>query len=345
MSAYTLLAVFFYLHSSCYYFPMNTITPPRLQKGDNVGVCSPSGTIDHKRELFERAKIGFEKATGLSVVVAPNAYAKQYYSAGTAQERLNDFHSLIANPEIKAVLFSAGGDTASDLVEHLDYDLIRNNPKIISGISDATTLLSPITAKTGLITFLGLEILDYADHGMEYETQSIQDMWFNGSAREIQANPNWKELRDNNTRYTGWQTIREGGAEGVLFGGNSESFIQLLDTPYELRPQKGMLFFETYKQPKKQIHKTLMQLKLRGVLEDISGMIIGYCSESDKEDVVGNEQPLKETVLEVTDGYSFPIMQIGEIGHFVENFMQPIGARTKMDASALRFETLENVTN
>jgi muramoyltetrapeptide carboxypeptidase len=323
---------------------MNTIKPPRLYKGDKVGVCSPSGTIAHKRELFERAKAGFEKATGLSVVLAPNAYSKHYYSAGTTQERLDDFHGLIADPEIKAVLFSAGGDTASDLVERLDYDLITKNPKIISGISDATTLLSPITAKTGLLTFLGLEILDYADYPMEYETQSIIDTWFDGSAREMIANPNWKELRDTYTTYTTWQTIRAGSAEGVLVGGNSESFIQLLDTPYEFRSPNALLFFETYKQPKKQVHKTLMQLKLRGTLEDISGLIVGYCLESDKQEVVGNDQPIKETILEVTDGYTFPIMQIGEIGHCVENFMQPIGARAKMDATTLRFEILENVT-
>lgn len=323
---------------------MNTIKPPKLHPGDVVGVCSPSGTIDHKRELFERAKAGFEKATGLSVVVAPHAYAKHYYSAGTPQERLDDFHSLITDPEIKAVLFSAGGDTASDLVEHLDYDLIQNNPKIISGISDATTLLSPITAKTGLVTFLGLEILDYADHKMEYETQSIKDLWFDGSAREIIPNSSWKELKGNRTAYTSWQTIREGAAEGIFVGGNSESFIQLLDTSYEFRPPNAILFFETYKQPKKQIHKTLMQLKLRGALEDISGLVTGYCCESEKEEVVGNEQPLLETVLEVTKGYTFPIMQIGEIGHFVENYIQPLGARVKMDATNLRFEITENVT-
>lgn len=323
---------------------MNTMKPPKLQKGDKVGICSPSGTIDHKKELFERAKANFEKATRLSVVTASNAYAKHYYSAGAPQERIDDFHSLIADPEIKAVLFSAGGDTASDLVEHLDYDLIRNNPKIISGISDATTLLSPITAKTGLITFLGLEILDYADHDMDYETKSIMNMWFDGDAHEVQANPNWKELKENHTTYQGWQTIREGIAEGALVGGNSESFIQLLDTPYELRIPNSLLFFETYKQPKKQIHKTLMQLKLRGMLEDISGLIVGYCSEADKQEVVGNEQPLKETILEVADGYTFPIMQIGEIGHFVENFMQPIGARAKMDATTRRFEITESVT-
>ncbi|HLC48848.1 MAG TPA: S66 peptidase family protein [Candidatus Andersenbacteria bacterium] len=323
---------------------MNTIKPPKLHQGDKVGICCPSGTIDHKRELFDRAKNGFQKATELQVHVAPNAYAKHYYSAGTVQERLDDFHALIADPTIKTIIFGAGGDTASDLLPYLNYELIKNNPKIISGISDATTLLTAITAKTGLVTFLGLEILDYADYKMNYTTQAMQNAWFDGGPQTIQPNPNWKELKENFTRYTGWQTIREGVATGQLFGGNSESYIQLLNTPYELRIPQGILFLETYKLPKKQIHKTLIQLQLRGILDDIAGLIVGYCLESDKQEIVGNDQLIQETILEVTSEYSFPIMQIGEIGHCVENFMQPIGAHAKMDATALQFEITESVT-
>ncbi len=328
----------------CYSFAMKSIKSPRLKKGDNVGVCSPSGTIAHKRELFDRAKAGFEQATNLSITVAPNAYAAHYYSAGTMQERLDDFHGLITDKQIKAILFSAGGDTASDLVPHLDYDLIAKNPKIISGISDATTILTAITAKTGLITFLGLELLDYADHKKPYEVQSISDMWFIGEPHVIHPNAKWKELKDTYTVYEGWQTIRDGSAQGQLFGGNSESYIQLLATPYELIIPQGILFLETYRQSKKQIHKTLMQLKLHGILDTISGLVIGYCVESDKQDVVGNDQPIQDTVLEVTKEYSFPIMQIGEIGHCVENFMQPIGAHAAMDATSLRFTITETVT-
>ncbi|MDA1169028.1 MAG: LD-carboxypeptidase [bacterium] len=323
---------------------MQIIKPPKLHTEDIIGICCPSGTIEHKKELFERAIKGFENASGLKTVIAPNAYAKHYYSAGTMQERLDDFHGLIADPTIKAIIFGAGGDTASDLLPHLDYDLIKNNPKIITGISDATTLLTAITAKTGLITFLGLEFLDFADNAMNYTVQSIQQSWLSGTPHELFPNPAWKELQNNYTTYKTWQTIREGTSSGQLFGGNSESYIQLLDTPYELVIPNGILFLETYKLPKKQIHKALMQLQIRGVLDQIAGLVVGYCLESDKPDIVGNEQLIAETILEVTKEYSFPIMQIGEIGHYVENFMQPLGAHVKMDATNLRFEITEPAT-
>ena len=320
---------------------MKPIKPQRLHKGDIVGICSPSGTIDHKRELFERAKSNFEQATGLRTLVASNAYAKHYYSAGTPEERVADFHELIRNPDVKAIVFSAGGDTALDLLPLLDYELIKKNPKIITGISDATTLLSAITAKTGPITFL--EILDFADRDMPYTLESIRRMLFDGTPGEIHANPNWKEFDGITHAYTGWQSIKPGVAEGVLVGGNIQSFMQLVGTEYELSSAGAIVFFEAYKLPKKQIHKSLMQLKLRGYFDIVAGMVVGYNLESDNPEVVGNEQPIAETVLEVVGEYNFPIMQIGEIGHHVENFLQPIGAKVRMDATNLIFEIAESV--
>lgn len=322
---------------------MEMVKPPKLYKGDVVGICSPSGTMAHKRDLLERAKANFEKTTGLSLVLAPNVYSKHYYSAGTTEERLADFHALIEDNSVKAIVFSGGGDTAIDLVAGLDYDLIARHPKIISGISDATTLLSSITAKTGLVTFLGLEFLDFASHDMDYEVDSITQQWFSGAVPKFEPNPDWRELDNTFTTYAGWQTIRPGKAEGRLVGGNLESFLQLVGTEYELSFPHKILFFETYKLPKKQIHKALMQLKMRGVFEGANGLIMGYCLNSDDPAVVGNDQPLSETVLEVTEEYDFPIMQIGEIGHRVENCLQPIGALASMDAGNLRFEILEPV--
>ena len=320
------------------------IKPSKLQPGDRVGLCSPSGTMAHKRELFEKAIKNFEKATQLHVVVAPNALAAHYYSAGTPEERLADFHGLVADKDIKAILFSGGGDTASDLLPGLDFDLIAHNPKIIAGISDATTLLSPITAKTGLITFLGFEFLDFAEHDLPYHFASLKKTWFEGTPGRIEPNPQWRDLTGTTTTYSGWQTIRPGIVEGPLVGGNSASFIQLIGTPYELSLPQQILFVETYKQPKKRVHKTLMQLKLHGVFERSAGLILGYCVESDNPDVLGNEQPMKELVLEVVADHEFPVLQVGEIGHFVENALQPFGARAHMDAAKLEFEILESVT-
>lgn len=135
---------------------MNIIRPPKLHKGDRVGIISPSQSLFGRKEKFEKAVQVFAEQLGVEVVVAPHALGQYYYSSGTTEERLSDFHLMLKDPSIKAIIFSVGGNTAIDLLEGLDYELIKQNPKIIAGISDATTLLNPIFLKTGLITFLGL---------------------------------------------------------------------------------------------------------------------------------------------------------------------------------------------
>lgn len=188
------------------------MTPPKLHPGDLVAVISPSQppTVKHSSQDFKKALTNFERSTGLKTVLSKNALAQHYYSAGTVDQRLEDFHWAISNPDIKAIIFSVGGNTAIELVDKLDYELIKRNPKIICGISDATTLLNPIVAKTGLITFLGIELTDFAIEPMEYEVNSIKQAWYNGSAGKINANNNWRDFDGLATSYTGWRSIKPG---------------------------------------------------------------------------------------------------------------------------------------
>lgn len=245
------------------------------------GFVPPSGTITHKREQFIRACENFSAALGVRILTAPNVLAQHYYSAGTPQQRLDDFNYLLEQDEVKGIIFSAGRDTAIDLVPLLPYDEIRRRPKIMAGISDATTLLSSITAATGLVTFLGLELLDFADRPMPYTLASSEAAWFSGHMGAVRANPQWQDLRHSEHRYGCWKTTRPGTAEGRLICGNFRSFVQLFDTERELRLPGAILCLETYKLPKKEIHKGLMQLKLRGILDSITGMIIRYCCGCD----------------------------------------------------------------
>lgn len=318
--------------------------PPKLQKGDKVALISPSNPVSDRLDVVETAIKNFEQQTGLKVVVGKNALSKYYYGSGTKQERLNDFHEAIANPEIKAVLFSVGGSVAIDMVEEIDYELVAKNPKIISGISDGTTLLTPITNKTGLITFLGLEFLQYAEFDMEYQVDSIRKAWFEGDMGMIEPNSNWKDFKGVYNEYNGWQTIQEGTAEGVITGGNATCFGYFLNTKWQPELKGKILVLEGYKKPKRDIHRILKEYQLRGAFEDIAGLVLGYWVGADDQDVVGHERPFNELVKETVDRPDLPILQIGEIGHHVANIMLPIGAKARFSATDKEFEILESVT-
>jgi muramoyltetrapeptide carboxypeptidase len=317
--------------------------PPKLHPGDTVAIISPSNTITDTRDVAEKAKAAFEKATGLKAIWSPNAFGSHYYSAGTARQRLEDFHWALLEPEIRGIIFSVGGNTAVELVTGLDYDLIRNNPKVIVGISDATTLLNPITAKTGLVTFLGLEFLDFAIEPMAYEVASMKQAWLTGEMGKIQPNKDWRDFDDLPTSYKGWTTIKKGKATGKIVGGNFSSFAQLYHTEYMPSVEGAIIFMETYKEHKKGIHQALAALRLWGAFDKISGLVIGYCVGSDDPEKPGNDRAMADIVREATEGYDFPVMQIGEVGHNVENIMLPIGARAELDATNKTFTILESV--
>jgi muramoyltetrapeptide carboxypeptidase len=129
--------------------------------------------------------------------------------------------------------------------------------------------------------------------------------------------------------------VKPGKAKGRLAGGNFTSFYQLLDTPYAMKFEQAIMVMETYRFKKRGIHQALQKLRLHGLFDQISGLILGYCLGSDDPEEYGDNRPMKELVDEVTEGYDFPVMWVGEIGHKVENILIPLGAEATMDADML----------
>lgn len=309
---------------------MKTIIPPKLQKGDKIGIVSPSSSIQSRKKLFLKSAEKLEEALGVKAVWGKHAFGRHYYSSGTAKERLKDIHRMIADPEIKLIYFSIGGSTAIDLLEGLDYELIIKNPKIINGFSDATTIMNAVYAKTGLVGFLSVGLDKFGKCKMKYTADWMKKAWFDGQVGKLEPNPDWKDLRNTPSRYSGWLSIKKGKTEGRIIGGSNKAFIQLLNTSFQPRLENSILVFESNKMNKNQIHRALMQLRIHGVFKKINGLLVGYCFRSDNLKIEGNERSIKDLVLEVTKGFDFPIMQIGEFGHNIEGLVMPIGTKARM---------------
>ena len=131
----------------------STIYPPRLKKGDRVGIVSPAGPTFKKSDLLkvESSITGM----GLKVKFGKHVLSKHGYLAGKDEKRVADIHDMFEDSSIKAIMAMRGGWGSNRLLNMIDFDLIENNPKIIIGFSDITSLLIAIYAKTGLITFNG----------------------------------------------------------------------------------------------------------------------------------------------------------------------------------------------
>lgn len=318
---------------------MKIIKPQKLQKGDAVAIISPSGFVpDELKNQFDNG-VKFLESLGLKMKIGKNALKRHYYSSGTIEERLNDIHKAFADKEVKAVIMSIGGESANQLLDGLDFDLIKKNPKIFSGISDGTTLLNPIFSKTGLITYHGPDLIfTFGEPVSEIVKENLIKTWFEGNVRELKPNPNWKGLDElnKNEKYKGWQCVRKGKAKGKLIGGNITCLVNLENTAFEPDYKDAILFLESYMLNIAALDQAFIHFRQAGVFDKINGLILGHFYGSRMEDK-SQDREVSDVILEITKDYSFPILQIGELGHNVENYVLPIGCRAKIDTWKKRF--------
>lgn len=313
---------------------MKIIKPNKLQKGDAVAIVSPSGTVpDDLMGQFD-AGAEFLKSLRLNVKLGKNVLNRYFYSAGTAEERLDDIHEAFRDKSVKAVIMSIGGNTANHLLSRLDFNLIRKNPKIFSGISDGTTLLNPIFSKTGLVTYHGPDLV--FTFGMPISRtikENLIKTLFSGNVGKLSPNPEWKGLDElnENEKYGGWRSVRSGRASGRLVGGNISGLMNLDNTDFRPNYKNKILFLEAYMVGIEDVDRLFTHFRQARVFDQINGLILGhfYGSHlSDKE----QDRSVGDVLLEVTKDYSFPILEIGEIGHNVENLIMPIGCKATIDA-------------
>ncbi len=319
------------------------IRPRALCPGDRVVVVSPSSTIAPLRTQIEQGAAALAQALNVMVHFGDHAFATDHYSAGTPAQRAQDLMSAFTTPDVAAIVLSLGGATAIDILDLLDYDAIAANPKILAGISDSSTVLNAVTARTGLVTFHGLELLDLARGPLPYTLGSLRSVWCERWSGSYEPNPAWRDLDDEPTTYTGRRAIKPGRARGIAVGGNSEAFMQLLGTPYCPDVDGAILVLETYRLQKRHIHALLVTLRLRGILDTIAGLVLGYCLGSDAPGA-GNDRDLADIVQEATRGHDLPVLQIGEIGHQVENLILPLGATLEIDTDPVTLRLVDPAT-
>lgn len=318
---------------------MQIIKPKKLQKGDHVAIVSPSNAVSRELKGQFNNGVKFLESLGLKVKIGKNALGRYYYSSGTVEERLSDIHEAFADKSVKAVIMSIGGNTASALLDGLDFELIRKNPKIFSGISDGTTLLDPVYSKTGLMTYHGPDLIFGFGLPMSRTIkENLFKTWFEGNVGELHPNPDWKGLDElnRNIEYKGWNCVRKGKARGRLIGGNTTCLINLDNTDFKPDYKNSILFLESFLPKAKELDRVFTHFRQTKVFNEINGLILGHFYGSHMEDKK-QDREVKDIMLEVTKNYSFPILEVGEIGHNVENYIMPIGCEVTIDAERKYF--------
>ncbi len=320
---------------------MKIIRPKALQSGDTLGVVACSTPIDISGEATIQRSYGFLKNKGFNIVEAPNCRSTYGHSAGTLKERVSAMHSFFRNKEIDGILSYWGGFQSHQLLDYLDFDLIKSNPKPFIGFSDTTALQVGIFAKTGLVTFSGPAGLtfgkptvpDFTWRNFEKILMTNEAAFELSQSHEYSENPWWAESSKSMVfkPNEGWRIFRKGQAEGFLIGGNLGTMLLLAGTPYWPKLDGAILFVEEDEaESPKTVDRMFTQLRQMGVYDRIAGMIVGRFQSS----VGYTENDSLEMILtEALRGYKFPVITNLDFGHTDPLLTLPIGVKCQIKTS------------
>lgn len=301
------------------------ILPERLRRGDIIGVVAPSNpVIDENIEEVKKAKEIVEN-DGFKVLFSKNLFSNTNQYTATAKEKAEDINDMFRNKDVKMIWCAKGGNNSNSVFEYLDFELIKQNPKIICGYSDITSLTNIIHEKTGLVTFSATNFKTIATDETDYSYKEVINRFVNCSL-------------EFGKEKSGYKTIREGIVEGELVGGNLSLTTQLVSGKYKINFKDKILFIEElgFESSPVLVSNNLYYMKQNGVFDKIKGLWIGnYEHESNIE--------LEKIVLDVIgDDYNFPIIKSNNFGHIETKTVIPIGTKARIDTTKeVKIELLE----
>ena len=283
-------------------------TPARLKPGDTIGVVAPSGPFDH--EIFSRGMRVLE-TMGFEVFVPSGIFEAKGYLAGSDSHRADCFNRMFADTKIDAVICARGGYGSIRILDLLDYDLIRSNPKVFIGFSDVTALLSTLFNRCGLVTFHGPMVTSLADETEEARRTLFQAISSAGKS-EITV-PNGI-------------TIKPGTVSGILCGGNLRTLCHLVGTPFAANFADKILFLEDRGEAPYRIDRMLVHMKMAQCFQRLAGIVLGTFEEC------GPIKNILEIFMDIFEETPVPILAGFEAGHNKNNTTIPLGIEATLDA-------------
>ena len=290
------------------------IKPRAINRNSHVAVLAISSPSQP-----ERIQQGVEnlKARGLRVTLADNiAHSHRGYLAGTDDERVEMLNRYLSSDEYDAFLFTRGGYGAMRILDRIDYDAIRRNPRPVIGFSDLTALHQAMATQVNVASFHGPMVnLDFYN-GLSPDIERWFWSMLGGGAPLTHA-------------LTRNQVVCEGDAEGILFGGCLSLTNDLIGTPYDFWIDDGFWFWEDVDEPAYRLDRMLTHLGLSGRLKKIRGVAIG------KLKGCGSESEIDALLHETFDPYGVPVVRDLPFGHDGDNLLMPIGAPVQLSTSSL----------
>ncbi len=320
----------------------------KLKRGDTIGVIAPSAPISTfcphrlKRGVVMLEKMGYKIKLGKTVNLIND------YTAGSIKARVDDIHEMFLDNEVKAIIATIGGYNSNDLLDKLDYKLIKdNNGKLFIGYSDITILLFSLWNKSEVRTIMGPMILPQFGEFpsiQEFTRKSFEHVVSNiGSNREYElsiSNEYTEEMliwdkEDNRARQMkkniGWKIISEGETEGILLAANINTFSKLVGTEYFSEIKNSIFFLEDDDEVSaSKVQSQLQYFKNSKIFNNVKAMVFGRFQKNSKI----TEKKLNDILLNVFEKINIPIISNVDFGHTDPVLTLPLGAIVKLSTTS-----------
>jgi muramoyltetrapeptide carboxypeptidase len=308
--------------------PSSLLKPRALRPGDTVAVIMPSTPVpDPDRLANVQRTIDF---FGLKLKPARSLGKRSVSFPQSIDERVADLHEAFQDPSIHAIFPVGGGYGTMQILDRIDYSILKRHPKIFTGYSDITALHLAFHQLAGLVTFHSPVVLSsFSPYTQEHFRKALFTPKAIGPIRNPpEANP----LRPNHP----WRTIRPGRARGPLIGGNLTLISTTMGTPYEIDTRGKILFIEDVGEETYSIDRMLIQLHLAGKFRDCLGVVWGECSECGPgayRPSTASPFTLGETIDNILGRLDVPVLAGLTIGHTSDQATLPLGVMATLDAT------------
>ncbi len=286
---------------------------PALRPEGTIALIAPAGPAELDAEQAEQ----WVRNRGYNLRIFPGVLERDGYLAGSDDTRLNDLHAAFADPQIDAIFCLRGGYGTPRLLDRLDFDLLRANPKPFVGYSDLTAVHLAISRYAGFVTFHGpmFKVDLLGDKQQPTESSLFSLLRGQLGAGSVLAHPVAYPLT----------TIAPGIACGRLLGGNLSMIAAVMGTPFEIDADGIILLIEDVNEPIYRIDRLLTHLRLAGKLAQVAGVLVG--------DVAGVDKAALERLLKQTfEPLCIPVLAGWRSGHCDPNLTLPMGALVRLDA-------------
>ncbi len=278
-----------------------------LNKGDKIGVISCSNGLNIKnKNIIDELKLNL-KSLDIDMVEGDTLYAKEYnLFSGTVEEKSRALEKLFLDKDIKMIFDISGGDLANEVLDFLDFNLIKENPKPFFGYSDLTVLLNAIYSKCDITTY-NYQLRNLIGKFKEEQMQNFKASFIEGKEDIFNLDYKW---------------INGSHLEGIVVGGNIRCLLKLAGTKYMPDFKDKILFLESFSGNSAKMVTYITQYKNLGVFNEVKGIILGEFTEMERENL---KPDIVEILKRVIGEINIPILKTRDLGHGADAKCIPIG--------------------